>query len=367
MKVAIIHDWLVSYGGAERVLEVLHELFPDAPVYTSVLDRSKLSPELSSLDIRTSFLQKFPNPAKYYRNYLPFLPFAFESFDLSEYDLVISSSHACAKGVKTSHRTCHICYCLTPMRYAYDMYDEYIKSENIGPLKKLAVRLIMPFIRMWDVSSSKRVSYFIAISNFIAGRIKKYYGRESTVIYPPVETGKFHKSENPQDYFLFVSRLVPQKKADVVIAAFNELKKPLKIVGTGRELGTLKRMAAGNVEFLGYQSDENVRELIMNCRALVFASKEDFGIVPVEAMAAGRPVIAFGEGGARETVIPGLTGILFDEQSKSSVIKAVNEFETKRFDAEKIREFALKFDREVFKKEIMGFVEEKYREFRSVQ
>lgn len=364
MRVALIHDWLVSYGGAEKVLEVFHDIFPEAPIYASVLDKKKISSKLARIDIKTSFLQKLPLPSKYYRNYLPLMPLAFESFDLSKYDLIISSSHACAKGVKIPKTSCHICYCLTPMRYAYDMYDEYIKTEDIGPLKKLMIPIIMPFIRNWDISNSKRVDHFIAISDFVAQRIKKYYGRESEIIYPPVETDKFNISDYPQDYFLFVSRLVPQKKADIVIKAFNSLKLPLKIIGTGRESGSLKNIAKGNIEFLGYQSNENTRKIIMNCRALVFASREDFGIVPVEAMAAGRPVIAYGAGGALETVIPDKTGILFNEQDEASIIAAVKKFETIRFDPLKIREFARGFDIGLFKTKIIEFIDEKYAEHR---
>ena len=251
MRVALVHDWLVSYGGAEKVLEVLHELYPEAPVYTSVYDSSKFSGSLlGNLNVKTSFIQHLPFAKKGYRNYLPLMPMAFEKFDLSSYDIVISSSHACAKGVITPSSACHICYCHTPMRYIWDMYNEYLNSEEIGLIKRLFIPIVAKYLRLWDVNSSKRVNYFIANSNFVAKRIEKYYHRESTVINPPVETEKFTISEKTENYYLVVSRLVPQKKTDIIIKAFNELGFRLKIIGEGRHMKVLKKIAKNNIEFL---------------------------------------------------------------------------------------------------------------------
>lgn len=363
MKVAIIHDWLVSYGGAERCLEVFHELFPQAPIFASVYDPEKLPKTLSRLNIKTSFIQKLPRSKSTYRYYLPLMPIAFESFDLKKYDLILSSSHACAKGVKTSKNTCHICYCYTPMRYAWDMFDEYMKIERVGPLRRLAISFIMLFIRRWDWKNAKNVNYFIAISNFVADRIKKYYQRDSIVINPPVETKKFTPSNEVGEYYFVVSRLVPQKRVDIIIEAFNQLGLPLKIAGIGRDLNNLQKMAKSNIEFLGYQPDAVIADYMAKCKAFVFASKEDFGITPLEAQSAGRPVIVYNGGGAKETLIPGKTGILFDEQAPQSIIEAVNKFGNMNFDSKEIREFALKFDREVFKKKIADYIQEKYSEY----
>lgn len=360
MKVAIIYDWLVNYGGAERCLEIFHELFPEAPIYTSVYDKSKLPKSFSDLDVRSSFINNLPFAKKRYRDYLPLMPIAFEQFDLNEYDLVLSLSHACAKGVIISPSTCHICFCFTPMRYAWDMYHEYINIENIGWFKKKIIPFIMSRLRIWDFVSSNRVDYFIAISSFIAERIKKYYKRDSRIIYPPIETSKFIPSDKIEDYFLAVSRLVPQKRVDIIVKAFNKLELPLKIIGSGRELDRLKKMSNSNIEFLGFQNEEKVAEYMSKCRALVFASREDFGIVPLEAQSCGRPVIAYGAGGTKETVIPGKTGILFYEQTTEAVIEAVRKFEQMTFDSRIIREFALKFDKVIFKEKIKNFIEEKF-------
>jgi glycosyltransferase involved in cell wall biosynthesis len=363
MRVAIIHDWLVSYGGAERCLEVFHELFPEAPIFTSVYDPKKLPKSLSDIKVKTSFIQKLPMSITMYRNYLPFMPIAFESFNLHDYDLILSSSHACAKGVKTSKNTCHICYCYTPMRYAWDMFDEYMKIEHVGPLRRLVISFIMLFIRRWDWKNSKNVNYFIAISNFVADRIKKFYQRDSIVINPPVETKKFLPFDKTGEYYFVVSRLVPQKRVDIIIEAFNQLGLPLKIAGMGRDLNNLQKMAKSNIEFLGYQPDSVVADYMAGCKAFVFASKEDFGITPLEAQSAGRPVIVYNGGGAKETLIPGKTGILFDEQTSQSIINAVKKFQNMKFDGKEIREFALKFDREVFKKKISDYIQEKYGEY----
>jgi len=362
MKIAIAHDWLVSYGGAEKVLESLLEIYPDADIFTSVLDREKLPKVFDNVKIKTSFIQKLPFATTKYRSYIVLMPLAFKSFDLSGYDLVISNSHACAKGVNVPPAACHICYCLTPMRYIWDMYNEYMSIEKPNFLVKVAAPLAATSLRIWDRASSKGVDHFIAISNFIAWRIKEYYGRESTVIYPPVDTEGFKMAEDHGDYYLVVSRLVPQKRTDIIISAFNSLKKPLKIIGTGRDEPRLRAMAGNNVEFLGFQSHEKISELMNRCKALVFASYEDFGIVPVEAQACGRPVIAYGAGGVLDTVVPGETGTFFYEQTPESVRQAVLQFEKMSFDSGFIKNRAERFGKKVFKESIKKFVTEKLGE-----
>lgn len=355
MKVAITHDWLVSYGGAEKVLEALLEVFPDADVFTSVLDRSKLPRAFDKTKIIASFIQNLPFAKARYRSYLGLMPAAFKSFDLSGYDLIISNSHACAKNIRVPKSARHLCYCLTPMRYIWDMYNEYMAFERPNILVRAAAPLAAAYLRHIDVSSSKSVESFAAISEFIAKRIKKYYGRESEVIYPPVETEKFKISEDVGDHYLVVSRLVPQKRTDIIISAFNELGRPLKILGTGRDESRLRKMAKDNIEFLGFQSQEKISDLMSRCKALVFASLEDFGIVPVEAMACGRPVIAYGAGGVLDTVISGKNGILFGEQTPASVASAVLKSEKTAFDPAFIKKSAEKFDKKVFKEKIRRF------------
>lgn len=361
MRTAIIHDWLVSSGGAERVLEALCEIFPEAPVFTSVCDRNKLPASLNNRDIRTSFIQKFPFSVKMYREYLPLMPMAFESFDLRGFDLIISSSHACAKGVRKPKGALHICYCHTPMRYAWDMYDEYLKIENVRGLKKAAVGFLMPFIRRWDRRNSDRVDHFIANSRFVAKRIKMFYDRESTVINPPVDTKKFRNMGTAGDTYLAVSRLVPQKRTDIVIEAFNRSGRPLKVIGTGRDEAGLKKMAGDNIIFMGFVSDGELARCLSTSRALVFASYEDFGLVPLEAQAAGCPAIVYGKGGASESIIPGKTGIIFEEQSVDCLLDAVNRFESMKFDRALIKEHAALFDKDAFKSKMIELIEEKMR------
>lgn len=361
MRVALTHDWLVSFGGAERVLEALHELYPDAPVYTTVYDKNVMPLSMSSIDARTSFIQRLPLSKKLYRYYLPLMPAAFRSFDLKEYDLVISSSHACAKGVKKRKDALHICYCHTPMRYIWDMQDDYLNIEK-NPFIKMAAPLLFKRLRRWDVASSQKVDYFIANSRFVQKRIKKYYGRDSEVIYPPVDTARFDVASTDDGYYLVISRLVPQKRTDIIIEAFNTLKKPLKVAGTGRELVSLRKTAGQNIEFHGFSSDEELVKLMAGCKALVFASKEDFGIVPVEAQAAGKPVIVYGEGGASESVIDGRTGLIFKRQSSQDIIEAVEKMEGMSFDGEFIKSHAKQFDRKIFMERTAQYIDRRIKE-----
>ncbi|NLB89524.1 MAG: glycosyltransferase family 4 protein, partial [Syntrophomonadaceae bacterium] len=369
------HDWVVTLGGAEKCLEVFRELYPDAPLYTLVYDDKSVEKLGFSKDrVHGTFLQKKRNIQEKYRRYLPFFPYAIEQFDLSDADVILSSSHCAAKGVLTRGDQLHICYCHTPVRYAWDLTHRYLRENNLEKgFKSTVARMILHYIRMWDIQTANRVDYFIANSHYTARRIWRTYRKEATVIYPPVDVERFEFNENKDDFFLFVSRLVPYKKADLIIKAFNELGLPLLVVGDGPQMEECKRIAGKNVQLLGYQGDKEVADLMARARALVFAADEDFGIVPVEVQACGTPVIAFGKGGATETVIPAngtnwdkATGIYFYEQSVPALKEAVNKFLEweDKFDYGVIRANAERFSRERFKKEIKDFVDEKYSDFK---
>ncbi|RKD32282.1 glycosyltransferase family 4 protein [Thermohalobacter berrensis] len=363
MKVAIVHDWLTNMGGAERIILILHELFPKAPIYTLVYNSKNMPDDFRNMDIRTSFLQKIPFSKKKYQNLLPLMPIAVEQFDLSEYDLVISSSTCCAKGVLTRANTLHISYCNTPMRYGWDFYHEYIKDKNI--ISKSLIAGLMNHIRMWDKVSSDRVDYFIANSNNVKKRIQKHYRRDAQVIYPPVNTDFYTPSNKDEEYYLIVSRLVSYKRIDLAIEVFNDLGLPLVIIGDGPELARYKKIAKNNITFLGRLSDEEVREYYRRCKAFIFPGEEDFGITPVEAQACGRPVIAYGKGGALETVVNEKTGLFFHNQSVDSLKKVVTDFQkgNYNFDKKTIRNHALRFSINRFKKDIMEFINEKINSF----
>jgi glycosyltransferase involved in cell wall biosynthesis len=306
MRLALVHDYLNQYGGAERVLEVLHEMYPDAPIYTSIYDPKRLPTSYRKYDIRTSFMQQLPGVMSHHQAYLACYPIAFEAFDLSEYDIVLSNSSAWSKGVVTTPETTHVCYCLTPMRWAW-RYHDYVEREHLGPVVRFGLPAAMTALRVWDVTSSQRVDQFAAISQAVAARVRKYYGREATVIYPPVVTERFRSGRPAGDYYLVVSRLIPYKRVNLVVEAFNRLGLPLKIVGDGRDRVSLQSRAAPNIAFLGRVSDAEVVQLFQGCRAFLFPGAEDFGIAPVEAQAAGRPVISVRGGGALETVVDGET------------------------------------------------------------
>ncbi len=365
MKIAIAHDWLTNMGGAEKVVINFTELYPNAPVYTTVYNQENLDSELQNIDVRTTFLQKIKGANKKHQNLLPLMPMAWEQLDFNGYDVVLSSSSSCAKGLVTSPDTMHVCYCHTPMRYAWEFYNEYMEREKISFLKSKLIPIIMNYIRIWDVTSANRVDYFIANSENVAKRIRKHYRREAVVIHPPVRASYFNISEIDEDYFLMVSRLVPYKRVDLAVEAFNELGLPLVVIGGGPQEDYLKSIAKDNVKILGRQSDEVIKEHYANCRAFIFPGEEDFGITPLEAQASGRPVIAFGKGGALETVVDGKTGLFFERQTKEDLIQAVEKFQKMTFDKQEIREHALKFDEEVFKKKIEGFINEKFKEFRA--
>ena len=363
MKVALIHDWLNGMRGGEKVLEVFCEIFPRADIFTLVLERDKLSDKIARMKIKTSFIQRLPGARRHYRYYLPLFPAAVESFDLREYDLVISTSHAVAKGVRVSPSALHISYCFTPMRYIWFFYQDYFGSNNF---KKLLLYPVLAYLRRWDVSSSSRVSQFWAISKNVARRIELLYNRKSRVIYPPVDGDFFRPGGDPGDYFLVVSALVPYKKVELAVSVFNRLKLPLKIIGTGPREKRLRKAAAANIEFLGWQDNISLREYYGSCRALIFPGEEDFGIVPLEAMACGRPVIGLGVGGLLETAIPWMetredtpTGVFFYEQTEDSLLAAVNFFLGKEdeFNRQAIRDHALQFNRDIFRKRIAGALE----------
>jgi glycosyltransferase involved in cell wall biosynthesis len=356
VRLAIVHDYLNQYGGAERVLDALHGLYPAAPVYTSMYDATRMPGSYRRLDIRTSFMQRLPGVTTHHQAYLPLYPIAFESFDLSGYDVVLSNSSAWCKGVVVPPGTMHVCYCLTPMRWAW-RYQDYVERERLGRAARFGLPAAMTALRIWDVTSSQRVDHFIAISREVAARIKKYYQRPSTVIYPPVETGRFQTDQPPGSYYLVVSRLIPYKRVDLAIEAFNRLGLPLKIVGDGRDRSELARRARPNIEFLGRVSDSEVVKLVQACRAFVFPGQEDFGIAPVEAQAAGRPVVAFGAGGALDTVIDGHTGVLFEHQTTEGLEAAVRRLETLVLDPSQMVEQARKFDSSVFRRELAAFVD----------
>jgi len=360
MKIALVHDYLVQYGGAERVLEAFTEIFPKAPIYTMVYDRKLMGKAFSDKKISTSFLQKIPLVGSHHRLFPLLMPMAIEQFDLSKYDVVLSDSNSYAKGAITMPHTLHITYCHTPMRYAWDDCHKYLREFKYSDLTKKFVPFAMNYIRMWDRISADRPDRYIANSKFVASRIKKYYNKNALVINPPVSAEKFYISKNTEDYYLMTGRALPYKRFDIVVKAFNELKLPLKIIGKGPEMNKLKKYANSNIEFLGYLNDEETSNYYSKCKAFIFPPEEDFGITPLEAMASGRPVIAFRGGGALETVVENKTGLFFNEQTPQSIINIIKDFDSHKFNPEEIRNHALEFDRELFKKKIKKFVEEEY-------
>ena len=370
IKVAIVHDWLVAYAGAERVLEEIINCYPDADLF-SVVDFIPKNERgfLKNKPVKTSFIQKLPFAKKKYRTYLPFMPLAVEQFDLSGYDIVISSSHAVAKGVITGPDQLHISYVHSPMRYAWDLQHQYLKETGLDRgLKGWLAKRELHKLRMWDLRTANGVDHFLANSRFIARRIWKMYRREATVIYPPVDVDSFTLCEQKEGFFLTASRMVPYKKIDLIAEAFSLMPdKRLYIIGDGPDFDKVKSKAGANVELLGYQPFEVLRNYMQRAKAFVFAAEEDFGIVPVEAQACGTPVIAYGKGGALETVTEGETGLFFDAQTPSSIIEAVKRFEDMkdRFIPSKIREKTLRFSKDRFRQEFSSFVNDAWESFKS--
>ncbi|HEY7475002.1 MAG TPA: glycosyltransferase [Vicinamibacterales bacterium] len=345
--------------GGEKVLESLCRLFPGAPILTLVHTRGSVSPLIEGHRIRTSFVQRLPRPARFYRHYLPLFPAAIELFDLDDADLVISTSHCAAKSVVSTGRAIHICYCHTPMRYAWDHFDNYFGPERVGALTHAGLRRVMAWLARWDRDTAHRVHRFVANSSFVAGRIERYYNRQASVLHPPVDTAFYTPSgDAPEAYFLVVSALVPYKRVDVAVRAAARLGVPLKIVGTGPELDRLKALAGPGVEFLGALDEQALRDVYRRARAVVLPGEEDFGIVPVEAHACGRPVVALGRGGVCETVVPDVTGILVDRETPEAFAEAMSEAGRRTFDLSAIRARAEIFGRERFETEFAALVAE---------
>lgn len=363
MKVALVHDFLYQDGGAERVLEALHEMWPEAPIYTLFHNKKKIQ-RFKHADVRESFLKYLPFGRTYYRWYLPLMPYATEKYDLSEYDVVISSASAFAKGILTKPETLHICYCHTPTRYLWTDTHEYIEDLRLNSLiKKALLPRLIHKLRLWDKMSVDRVDQFIANSRSVQQRIKKYYRRDSDIIYPPVDIGEYTISDRQEDYFVTGGRIVPYKRFDLVVEVFNRLGTPLKIFGDGPELETLKKQAKSNIEFLGRISEEEKYQLLSKARAFIHPQLEDFGITPLESMACGRPVIAYGTGGATETVIPQKTGVLFFDQTWEALLHAIVSFDETQFNPREIRAWAERFDKEKFKAQMKQYVERRFEEF----
>ncbi len=362
MKIALIHDWLTNMGGAERVLCVLRELFPDAPIYTTLFEPEKLADCLAQADVRTSFLQRLPRWLRRHQRLLPWMPYAFEQFDLSGYDLVISSSHACAKGVLTRPETLHVCYCYTPMRYAWDMYHDYIHTLR-GSKRWLAIGFLHR-IRLWDYISAQRVDRFVAISRSVAARIRKHYGADSLVLAPPVDLSRFRWDEPREDYYVVVSRLVSYKRMDLAVEACLRLKRRLLVIGVGEEAKALKARCPeeAGIQFLGWQSEEAVADHLARAKAFLFPGEEDFGLTMVEALASGCPVVAYGKGGALDILKDGETGVLFAEQSVEGLTAGIQRLEASleagsAFAPEYLRAEAERFDKERFKEAFLKVIE----------
>lgn len=367
-RVALVADWLVTYAGSERVLEQILLAMPQAELYALVdFLRDSDRDCLQGRAVSTSFLQGLPFAKKHYQKYLPLMPLAAEQHDVSAYDVVVSSSHAVAKGVLTGPDQLHISYVHSPIRYAWDLQHQYLREAGLTRgLKAWLARLILHYIRLWDMRTAYGVDHFIANSQFIARRIHKVYRREATVIYPPVAVDAFPLCEDKDNFFLTASRMVPYKRMDLIVEAFTAMPdKKLVVVGDGPEFEKVKSKAGPNIELLGYQSFATLKDLMQRAKAFVFAAEEDFGIAPVEAQACGTPVLAFGKGGARETVVDGQTGLFFPAQTVEALKAAVRRFEAmpESFDPAVIRSNALRFSEERFRRELTDFVSEKWAEF----
>ncbi|HEV2352019.1 MAG TPA: glycosyltransferase [Terriglobia bacterium] len=362
-KTALVHHWLVTQRGGESVFDAILEIFPGAPVVTLVYDHRWSSSSLRERTVRTSFIQKFPRAHRWYPYYLPLFPWATQCLDLSDFQIVISSDAATMKGVRTAPGALHICYCHTPMRYVWSGYDDY--ARQLGTLGSVLFPWMAERLRRWDFAAAQRVTRFVANSQAVASRIRRFYGRESTVIYPPVDTEYFvpdPQARRSGDYYVLVSQLVPYKRADLVIDAFNRTGRRLVVIGEGSERRNLEHQAGPNVKILGPQPRDVIRRHLQSCRGFIFAGEEDFGIVMAEALACGAPVLAFGRGGAAEIVEDGKTGILFEEQRVDSLLEGLSKLEGIRFDPDELRHSVLRFSRDRFVNEFSRLVQEELRD-----
>lgn len=363
MKLTLVHDWLNQLGGAEDVLEALVRLYPEAPIYTSIYWREKMPAHWQDWDLHTLWIDKLPRIHQKHQLYLPFYPLAWGGLDLSDSDVILSNKSGFCHGLHKDKNTLHICYCLAPTRYVWQ-FKAYMERENVPTPVQWLLRPIIQLLKRWDYQAAQRVDEFIAISTEIQARIKTFYGRESEIIFPPVDVvERFKPTSKTDDYYLSVGRLIPYKRIDLAIEACNRLELPLKIAGRGRDLERLQAIAGPTIEFLGYVPDEDLPDLFARAKAFIFPGLEDFGITPVQAQAAGRPVIAFKGGGALDTVIEGKTGVFFHEQTVESLIQALQQFDATAFNPDDCRTHALRFDRSVFERKIVTYVEQAWGRF----
>lgn len=362
MKIALIHDYLLNNTGSERIFSTIIESFDKSDIFTILYNKEKFS---HFKGIKSTFINrlKFIN----YKYLIPLFPFAVKSINFNNYDIIISSSHAWTKNINKPKDSLHICYCYTPMKFAWEFKDLYLKDES--PILRPFISLYLNYFKNWDYKNTENVDYFIAISKNVADRIKRYYNRDSTIIYPQIDTKFYSPKDNSNEgFYLIVSRLVEYKKIDLAINAFNKLNLKLKIIGSGRDEKKLKKLVkSNNIKFLGKLSDNEVLNYYRKCKALIFPGEEDLGLTPIEAQSCGKPVIAYSKGGALETVIEGKTGHFFYRQTPEALIKAIKEFEKMDFNTKICRKNALRFDKEIFKKKIKNFIEEKYREFKNAE
>ncbi len=364
MRVALIHDYLTQFGGAERVLLALMELFPDAPVFTLLYSRNGMRMSIDEERVRVSFLQRMPGSRKYHRFFPMLMPLAVEQFDLRGFDVVLSDSHSFGKGILRDPESMHVCYCFTPTRYVWDDSHRYVREFSSNVFFRKTASAALSYIRLWDYYAAQRVDYFFTISSFVKRRIQKYYGRQAEVVMPPVDVNKYTLSVKDDGYFLVVARLVPYKRVDLAIDACESLGVPLKIVGTGPEEKLLKKRAGKWVEFCGFVSQDRLVELYRRSKALLFPQEEDFGITLLEAASCGKPVVAYRAGGAMETVVEGKTGLFFDKQEKDSLIRAVEVFENLDWDRSYIRSHAERYEKGIFLQRMKEAINTRWEEYR---
>jgi len=356
IRVALVHDWLNQSGGAEDVLAALVRMFPAAPIYTSIYAPERVRSGFRNQDVRVSWADRLPGIHRHQQRYLLAFPFAFRGFDLSGYDLILSNKSGFCHGVRKPNRAKHICYCLTPTRYVWNL-ESYLEQEQFHPLLPTLIQPFMGWLQRWDRRAADRVDYFVAISSAVQRRIARFYGRDSAIIHPPIDTDRFRPRAQKGEYFLVVSRLIPYKRIDLAVQACTKLGLPLIVAGDGRDRRRLEALSGPTVQFVGHVSDADLPDLMGGCRAFLFPGCEDFGIAPVQAMATGRPVIAFAGGGALDYVRAGHTGILFEEQSLHSLTEALSSCEDGVFDAGEIREEAIRFDRSQFESKFRDLIE----------